>query len=91
MQITAKLREEILFALPKLAVKQAEKIAKKCNVSKDTVYRQYRRLRISENPMLDNPVIIAIGELAASRIDDAKKSHDRAKAIEKQFSEKSMA
>ncbi len=85
MQITEKLRNEILLSLPKLSVKDADKIAADCNMSRDTVYRQYRNLKIKET-VDDNDVIIALLELAVANKPTIVKNHNRGRALVKQLS-----
>lgn len=87
MQITEKLRNAILFALPKLQVKDADAIAAKCDVHRDTVYRQYRKLK-GEDPVEESPVIIALAELAAVNKPQVVKDKNKLLALEKQLSMK---
>lgn len=86
MQITQNLRKEIVYVLRKLSLKDADKIAAKCNVHRDTVYRQYRKLK-GEDPIEDNDVIIALARLAASRKKQVVNSQNELRTIEKQLSE----
>ena len=87
MQITEKLRSDILFALPKLPVKDATSIARKCEVHRDTVYRTYRKLRLSKDPVEQSPVILELARLAARRVKKVKAETQQLEQIEKQLSE----
>jgi len=85
MQITEKLRNEILLSLPKLSVKDADQIATDCNISRDTVYRQYRKLKTSAE-VTETVVIFALLELAAANKEVMVNKHKRARQLVKQLS-----
>ena len=85
MQITEKLRNEILLSLPKLSVKDADKIAADIGISRDTVYRQFRKLRNKET-VYENAVILALMELAAANKVTIVNRHKRVRVLEKQLS-----
>jgi DNA-binding transcriptional regulator YhcF (GntR family) len=85
MQITQKLRKDILFALPKLSNADAIEIATKCDVHRDTVYRAYRKLK-GDDPLEATPVIIALAELAASQKKDVVSYQKKLRTLEKQLS-----
>lgn len=85
MQITEKLRHDILFALPELSGKQVKKIARYAKVSEPTVWRNWRRLRSNE-PIDVNPVILAIAELAAKKKIYVVHTNKKLVSIEKQLS-----
>lgn len=84
MQITEKLREKILFALPELPDKEAERIAGVNGVSKMTVYRYWKRLK--QDDVEVNNITLAIASLAASKKPEAVKQKKRLALITKQLS-----
>lgn len=92
MQITEKLRHEILLSFPKkgnkpsLAVADADVIAVKCKVKRLTVYKEWRLLRTTRKPIQWNPINVAIAELAKSKRDEQSEIAKRANAVTKQFS-----
>jgi predicted ArsR family transcriptional regulator len=85
MQITANLRAEILLSLPKLSLKDADQIADNLGVSRDTVYRHYRKLK-GTDPVEETDVILSLTKLAASRKPDVIKKHKRMRVLERQLS-----
>lgn len=84
MQITEKLRNKILFAMPELTDKEADKIAAINDVSRMTVYRYWKRLKAGD--VEANNITLAIASLAASKMPDAKKKQKRLALITKQLS-----
>ncbi len=84
MQLTEKVRHKILFALPELPDKDAEKIATTEGVSKMTVYRYWKKLK-SEDVDANN-ITLAIASLAASKMPEAKKKQKKLALITKQLS-----
>ena len=84
MQITEKLREKILFALPELPDREAEKIAGINGVSKMTVYRYWKKLKLGN--VEANNITLAIASLAASKKPEAEKKKKKLALITKQLS-----
>jgi DNA-binding CsgD family transcriptional regulator len=84
MQITEKLRHEILFAMRELPDKEAEQIALINGVSKMTVYRYWKRLKTEDVEV--NNIVLAIASLAASRKPAALKKQKKLNKIMKQLS-----
>lgn len=90
MQITEKLRNEIALALPKLGLEEANNIARECNCSNDTVYREWRKIhgRVAGKSLASNLVVIALAELAAKRSTEARLLEKRLKKSMQQLSAK---
>lgn len=92
MQITEKVRNEILLSFPKrankpsLALDDAEVIAVKCKVKRLTVYKEWRLLRTTKKPIEWNPVNLAIAELAKSKREQLNEMNKRVSVVTKQFS-----
>lgn len=84
MQLTEKVREKILFALPELPDKEAELIASINGVSKMTVYRYWKRLKAGN--VEANNITLAIAELAAAKKPAADKRKKKLAQITRQLS-----
>jgi predicted site-specific integrase-resolvase len=84
MQLTEKLRNRILFALPELPEKEAEKIAAVNGVSTMTVYRWWKKLKTED--VESNNITMAIAELALSKLHAIKKLKKKQVLIMKQLS-----
>jgi transposase-like protein len=89
MQISESTRAEILLYLPSIGLNEANRIARECECSNDTVYREWRKLRGVEKGKsnMDNPVVLAIAELAITRKKEAKETNKRVNRIMKQLSQ----
>ncbi len=88
MQITEKLRTEIALCLPILGLSEANRIARECGCSNDTVYREWRKIRgvTPGRTSMDNPVVLAIAELAVQRRRETKERAKRSDKIIRQLS-----
>jgi hypothetical protein len=85
MQLTEKNRNEILLALPELPAKEADRIAAISGSSVSTVYRLWNKIKNGDEVEL-NDITLAIAELAASNLKEAKKKHKRWLKAQKQLS-----
>ncbi len=88
MQITEKVRHEIVLSLPRLGLKEANEIATACQCSNDTVYREWRKIhgRTSGKSNAENPVVISLIELAARRKAEVKELKKRLRKSMQQLS-----
>lgn len=88
MEITDKIRDQILIAMPELAQADADRIAAIEGCTPMTVYNHWKRLKqIKKGEVLmATSIIIAISELAISYKKKADKEHKRFSKITKQLS-----
>jgi hypothetical protein len=88
MQITEEIRNEITLSLPSLGLDEVNRIAKECGCSIDTVYREWRKIKKTEDgpSFLENPVVMALVKLAVKRKRKNKKAIEGAAKIIKQLS-----
>lgn len=84
MNISEKTRDRIIFALPELSDDKAERIAATEGCSKMTVYRHFKKLKGGDTEA--TPIVMALAELAKSKMPEAKKEHRRLLKIERQLS-----
>ncbi len=75
MNITDKFRDQILTVMPELSQSDAAKIAGIEGCSPVTVYSHWKRLKNLEGDI--TPIMISIGELAASHKKKAEKEAER--------------
>lgn len=90
MQITEKHRTEIALSLQELGHEEAKRIAEECHCSRDTVYREWRKIHGREaGPIrINNPVVVALAELAAQRKAESQSLNKRMQKSMKQLSAK---
>lgn len=88
IRITEKIRDQILFALPELPDAEANKIATINGVSRMTVFRWMKKIReMADGETIEvNNITIAIAELAASKMREAKRTQKKLASITKQLS-----
>ncbi len=88
MQLTEKLRAEITLSLPKIGTDEVERIVKLTGKSKDTVYREWRKIigRQKGPTDMEHPVVIALCELAVNRLPLVKANQKKISRFTKQLS-----
>jgi len=84
MQITEEDRDKILFAIPKLSRKDADKIARNTKYSTMTVYRHYTALR--KGSLNASPIIRAIMKVALFRMPRVVKENHELVELQRQLS-----